>query len=269
MKTFSIHDKSMESYKAIGYLFYFERNKEFVIELNNNLNEWDAPLLFQKKVHDGEYTILNELASLWVRERIIPSGRQNISEILANSKLSEYSEYALLNITKGVCSMDECYLEDISYDDIPDSIKKRRTDNISDCFLTDSNCMVCLFNDNTVNKVSLKKLSSDFDGINYVLKHDVLRKNLRIDGGGYTISFDNNVVVPAKLLKSDKYSEQITAEDFLAFAKNGLTDTSGACNILECSRQNISYLVREGKLNPVINDSKEKIFTLGSVWLMD
>lgn len=248
MRVFAIHDESIDSIEPIGYLQYFERNKEYVIELRENLDEWDAPLLFQKKVHEGEYTILNELAYLWVKERVIPSGRQNIREILANSKISEYDEIALLSITKGICSQDECYLKEISYEDIPEDIKSRKDKNISDCFMSEGNCIVCLFNDNIAVKVSLNKLSEDYKLISHVIRNKILQKNLKVDSGGYSISFDCNIVISANILRNNHYSEPLSASDFFSYVKNGLVSSSGVCDILGCSRQNVSYLVKEAYL---------------------
>lgn len=114
MKTFAIYDKTVEAITPLGYLIYSEENNEYMIELNHNLDEWDAPLLFQKEVHEGNYSISNDLAYRWVTERVIPSGRQNIMDILTNTGMNEYNEIQLLSCTKGICSQDECYLEEIN-----------------------------------------------------------------------------------------------------------------------------------------------------------
>ncbi|MBR5636952.1 MAG: hypothetical protein IKW81_08505, partial [Pseudobutyrivibrio sp.] len=72
MRVFAIHDDEVDIENSIGYLFYYERNEEFVAELRDDLNEWNAPLLFSGLVRDGIYTVPKEIARLWVEERIIP-----------------------------------------------------------------------------------------------------------------------------------------------------------------------------------------------------
>ena len=75
---------------AIGYLFYYEKSRSFIIKLCNDLDEWETPFLFQKLVWEQQYTVPREIALMWVKGRIIPSGRQNIGSILKNHKLVKY-----------------------------------------------------------------------------------------------------------------------------------------------------------------------------------
>ncbi len=65
-------------------------------------------------VRRGIYTVPKDIALLWVRESVIPSGRQNIGSILKNAKLKQYNEMALLALSKGKCSQDNCYIEEIA-----------------------------------------------------------------------------------------------------------------------------------------------------------
>ena len=44
MKSYEILDEA--NYINIGVLLYYEKVKEFIIELNDSLDEWTAPLLF-------------------------------------------------------------------------------------------------------------------------------------------------------------------------------------------------------------------------------
>ena len=64
----------------------YEKEKSFIIELTDSLDEWNAPLLFTNLVKKRIYTVPRDLSLLWVKERIIPSGRQNIRDILNNHK---------------------------------------------------------------------------------------------------------------------------------------------------------------------------------------
>ena len=108
------------------------------IELADRLDEWEAPLLFQGLVKKGIYTVPGAISALWVRERVIPSGRQNIGSILKNAKLKEHNEMALLELSKGKCSQDSCYIEEITGEELPEDIKKRTHKNISECFLKEA-----------------------------------------------------------------------------------------------------------------------------------
>ena len=111
MKNYAIYDADLDRKSPIGYLFYYEKSQNFIIELSDDLDEWEAPLLFQKQVREKKYTVSREYSLMWVKERVIPSGRQNIGSILKNHKLKEYSEMALLEVSKGKCSQDACYIQ--------------------------------------------------------------------------------------------------------------------------------------------------------------
>jgi hypothetical protein len=47
----------------------------------------------------------------WVRERIIPSSRQNIGHILKANHMKRYNEYDMLMLSGGRSCQDEFYLE--------------------------------------------------------------------------------------------------------------------------------------------------------------
>ena len=98
MKVFKILD--VENSLFIGVLLYYEKSGACVIELQESLDEWTAPLLFASYVKKGIFTIPRDISRLWIRERIIPSDRQNIGSILANHKLETYDEMALLECTR-------------------------------------------------------------------------------------------------------------------------------------------------------------------------
>ena len=88
MRSHAIYDEDLDRATAIGYLSYYEKSKGFIIELSQDLDEWEAPLLFQGLVRQGIYTISNTASLMWVRERIIPSGRQKLSYMVNEGKIS-------------------------------------------------------------------------------------------------------------------------------------------------------------------------------------
>jgi len=44
-----------------------------------------------------------------------------------------------------------------------------------------------------------------------------------------------------------------------------IVDTTKACDMLQCSRQNLAYLVKEEKLKPVYGGTKENLYLKGEV----
>ena len=264
MKTYAIIDKE-SIVRPIGFLFCFEKSGSFIIELRKELDEWEAPLLFQEFVQNGIDTIPQNISILWVKERIIPSGRQNIGMILKNANLLEYNELRLLDLTKGKCSQDDCYLKEIDFDSIPTEIKDRMNQTIKECFTVNNQTIICLFKDNLVRKISLRKLQTHHSEISKILNNEILFNSVKVGPGGYSIDFGGVVSIPAYKLRDETTEEPILAEDFYYFVQNNLIHTTAACDRLECSRQNLDYLASTKKLEPIINGSKENLYTKGSI----
>ncbi len=265
MKSYAIYDEDLNRTAAIGYLFYYEKAASFIIELCKDLDEWDAPLLFQGLVRKGIYTVSKDISLLWVRERVIPSGRQNIGSILKNHKLKEYSEVALLCLSKGRCSQDSCYIEEVSEEAIPENIKDRRRKNVLECFPTEGKQLVCMFKDNTVRKVDLAKLVDKYKDVSYVLKNKELLDSVKVGIGGYSVSFNESIEIQTSDLRTSGLLLPLTANDFFSFVRRNVVDATDACDMLQCSRQNLSYLVKERKITPIIYGTKENLYVKGEL----
>lgn len=265
MKSFAIYDEKLERIEPIGYLFYYEKSKSFIIELCSNLDEWDVPLLFQGLVKKGIYTIPRDISFMWVQERIIPSGRQNIGEILRNHKLKEYSEIAMLSLSKGRSSQDDCYVKEISETEVPEDIQKRRLGNVVECFATENNGVVCLFEDNTARAIFLEKLMDKYKGVSHVLRRKELLESVQVGVGGYSITFNESIEIAASDLRVVGDLLPLSANDFFGFIKKNVVDTTHACLMIDCSRQNLSYLVKENKLSPILRGAKENLYTKGEI----
>ena len=265
MKNYAIYDEQLERVEPIGYLFYYEKAQSFVIELSEELDEWQAPLLFQGFVKKGIYTIPKDISLMWVRERIIPSGRQNIGEILKTHKLKEYSEMAMLSLAMGRSSQDACYIKEVREQDIPEYIKIRWQSNVIECFPTERGGIICMFRDNTVRMVHLEKLLGKYKELIHVIKKKELRESIQVGVGGYSVSFNESIDVAALDLKEIGEFLPLQASDFYEFVQKNILDTTNACFMIDCSRQNLSYLVREKRLTPIKQGTKENLYTKGEI----
>ncbi|MCI5622941.1 hypothetical protein [Anaerostipes sp.] len=265
MKSYAIYDEGLDRESAIGYLFYYEKAKSFIIELCKDLDEWDAPLLFQGLVRKGIYTVSRDISLMWVKERVIPSGRQNIGSILKNYKMKEYSEMALLSLSKGRCSQDSCYIAEVSEEKIPETIKDRMRKNVCECFQTEDKQLVCMFKDDTVRKVDLTRLIERYKDILYVLKNKELLDSVQVGVGGYSIVFNESIEIQSYDLREIGLLLPLTANDFYNFVSRNIVDATQACEMLQCSRQNLSYLVKEDKIKPVICGTKENMYLRGEL----
>ena len=260
MRIFEILDD--EEAKELGVLLYYEKGRCFIVELADGLDEWTAPFLFASYVKKGIFTIPRSESLNWVRSRIIPSSRQNIGMILKNHGLKEYDEMKLLELSEGKCSQDSLRIRPAK--ELPKYVCRRQEHNIAECsILTDRN-ILCAFADDSVRKIDMHSLGGIKD-VNKIIRNDPLFASCKVGAGGYFITFNDSIDIPAEVLFGAGKRIPLTGTELIAFAENGLADTTEACEILNCSRQNLSYMIRHGYIRPVKEDVKGNLYTRGDV----
>ena len=155
MKVFAIRDETDESGKDLAYLFYYENDKRFYIELPENADPWETPLLLDSFARKGEHTVDSYWSGIWVRQRIVPPDRQNIGRILRDNGLEAYDEYALLMLASGRCEQDDYYLVPVGEGSLPEDIVRRSGKRVEDVVPLQDCCLLALFQDGTVRKCDL------------------------------------------------------------------------------------------------------------------
>ena len=260
MKIYAIEDD--ENKISIGVLLYYEKEHTFIIELQENLDEWTAPLLLTSYVKKGVFTIPRDISLMWVKERIIPSGRQNIGSILNTHHLKEYDEMRFLELSNGRCSQDSLYIKKL--DQLPEYVVSRQKRNLTDVTILNATSLLCFFRDDSVRKIDIKKIS-EFADLDKILNNPALFSSCKVGTDGYFITFNDSIDLPSYMLHNAGTIIPLTPEDFFTFTKKSLLDTTQCCDILECSRQNISYLVKRGQLTPVKENVKGSLYSYGEV----
>lgn len=260
MKIFAIIDE--ETTLLTGILLYYEKEGTCVIELPEYLDEWTAPLLFTSYVKKKIYTIPRDISFLWVKERVIPSGRQNINDILAHHNMQSYDEMKFLEISEGKCSQDSLYIKKI--DMLPDFVIERQKKNIVECVLSDDHTLLCFFEDDTIKKIQLENLQS-FEEQNKIINNEQVYQSGKVGTGGYCVTFNESIDLPAWLLYDEESNIPLNLNDFKVFLKNNVLDTTESCDLLECSRQNMSYMVRKQQLTPVKEEVRGNLYLKGDV----
>ena len=260
MKIFAIQDETDSTKKALAYLFYYENEKLFYIELPDDADEWETPLLLSSFIKKGEKTINSYWSKMWVCQRIVPPDRQNIGQILRDNHLSEYDEFDLLILGMGRCAQDDYYLVPIDEASLPSSIKKRSLKRIENVIpLEDFNLLV-FFANGTIKKCSLKSYLEENIRFRILLKKEELWNNVKPEVGGYGITWDDNLRISDSMLYRTGKRIPLTTSDFNSYIKHGIVNVSEAAGILECSRQNIDDLTKRGKLHPVKSSGKNTVY---------
>ncbi len=261
MRIFAIMDT--ERAENLGTLLYYEKEKTFIVELKKDLDEWTAPLMFSGYVKKNVFTIPRQDALAWVRERLIPPGRQNIDSILANHKLMGYDEMKLLEISGGKCAQDALCIVPLST--MPEYVEERMKHNVSEAIMCDSRRILCFFRDDSVKLLDLKKHASLTADIDKIISNDALFDSGKVGTGGYYITFNDSIDIPADRIYSLGDSLPLSIDDFMAFIRKNIFDTADACQILSCTRQNLAYLQEKGRLAAVRNDVRGNLFLKGEV----
>ena len=265
MKIFAIRDASADTQKDLAYLLYYEIDKRFYIELPEDADPWETPLLLSGFARKGENTVNAYWSRIWVQQRIVPPDRQNIGQILRDNGLSVYDEYALLMLSAGRCEQDDYYLVPMEESALPGSILRRFGKKIEDVVPLQNNRLLVFFRDGMVRKCDLTAYFEKTQRFSILLKRPDYFANVRIQTGGYGVWWDENLSIPDTALYTMGRRVPLTAEDFKAFASERIINAAEAAEILDCSRQYINELVRTRKLHPIKASGKNTLFLKSEV----
>ena len=119
MKTFAIKDTHHKRRKPEAWLMYDESTEKFSALIDQNADSKRLPIILGTLFEQGHTTIDDYWARKFVKERIVPSERQNIGAVLKAVGLTEYKEIDMLKLSMGHCSQDDFYLEETDAIDLP------------------------------------------------------------------------------------------------------------------------------------------------------
>lgn len=132
MEIFAIRSDSIKKDKDLAYLIYYENEKSFYIEIADDVDEWEVPLILSSYLRIGKKTVDAYHSKLWVQQRIVPPDRQNLGQILKENNLDIYDEFEILKMSKGRWSQDDYYIYPISLENLPKSFTMRFNKRIED-----------------------------------------------------------------------------------------------------------------------------------------
>ena len=260
MKIFAIRDESMELRKDLAYLFYYETEKDFFIEIPDDADPWEVPMILDSFVRRGEYTVNAYWSKIWVQQRIVPTDRQNLGMILKDNNLKEYDEFELLILAMGRCAQDDCYLAAIGEEQLPEQIRQRMERRIEDIIPLKEYDMLVFFQDGKVKRCSLMEYFRETERFQILLKRAEYYYSAAVQTGGYGVQWDVNLSISDDLLYRTGQNLPLSAEDFKQFIKRNVVNVAEAAELLGCTRQNIDYLTKTGKLHPVKETGKNTLY---------
>lgn len=258
MKIFAIKSDSLGE-RTLGYLLYYEKADRFYIELPDAADEWDTPMLLSSFVKRGRQTVDSYWSRQWVQQRIVPADRQNIGSILRDNGLDRYDEMALLELSEGRCAQDDYYIVSIRKEALPEEVLRRFDFRVEEAVPLEGSQLMVFFRDGTVRRCDMKSLCTDLRFAR-ILQYAVLFSAVAVQTDGFGVTWGENLDVAAEILYREGEVIPLSLNDFRQFASFCVTDTAGACKALECSRQNISDLVKRGKLHPLRSSGAGALF---------
>lgn len=266
MKIYAVRDEAeREPRKDLAYLIYYESEKCFYVELPEDADKWETPLLLSSFAERGIRTVGAYYSMLWVRQRVIPPDRQNLGQILKENGLEEYDEHALLALAGGRCAQDSYYLTEIREDELPKSFAYRYRKRIEDVIPKENGELLVFFRDGSVKRCDMGELTGDDRRFSAIRNRWELFGAVRVAVGGYELSWGENLTVADFVLYDRGKEYDFKLDDFERFAAHCLVNTSGAAQILNCSRQYVNELISEGRLRVVRQDSRNKLFLKSEV----
>jgi hypothetical protein len=265
MKIFAIRDETYEIQKDLAYLLYYEQDKKFYIELPDNADPWETPLLLSSFVKRNEKTVNSYWSKLWVQQRIVPTDRQNLGQVLKDNNLTEYDEYRLLMLSMGRCAQDNYYLVPMKEDALPQEIKNRFLKRIEDVIPLNEYNLLVFFRDSVVKKCNLFDYFQKKNTFRVLLKNEALFYSVKLQTGGYGVTWDTNMTVSDSILYQMGQDVPLSAADFRNFVVHRVITSMEAAELLNCSRQNIDDLSKRGKLHPIKTCGKTTLYLKSEV----
>ena len=260
MRIFAIRDEYEPGRGDAAYLFYYEHEKQFYIELPNDADPWKTPLILSSILSRGETTVDAYWSKVWVQQRIIPPDRQNIGQILKDNGLDSYDEFQLLIKADGRCAQDSYYIAEIRLEDLPQSISNRFGHRVEDIVALSGRRLLVFFRDGEAKLCGLTEILSGSKAFAPILKNDDYFQNVRLQVGGYGISWGEQLTIPDHKLYQIGAAVPLSHDDLAAFVRQRVVTTAEAAALLDCSKQNIDDLVKRGKLHPLKETPKGKLF---------
>ena len=260
MKIFAIRDENDTTNKILAVLYYYEKAKKFFIELPDNADPWETPLILSSFAKRGLKRIGAYYSKLWVQQRIVPTDRQNLGQILKENGLECYDEFELLMLADGRCAQDDYYLEPISEDALPEEFISRQAYKVEDAISLGNGILLVFFKNGETKKCNICELWKEMPEYTVILEREELFDSVGVQVGGNGVYWDEKISISDEILYQTGESIPLSIGDFCKFIDTKLVNTSQATELLGCSRQNIDDLVKRGKLNPVKVDAKNKLF---------
>ena len=118
---------------------------------------------------------------------------------------------------------------------------------------------------NGVTKIyDTKKLLSEYDCFE-PLKNPEIFNMAFVDYDGSAVIWNSDLDIAEWELWSNGVEIPLTVDDLNQYQINNSIGTAEVCKILNCSRQNVDFLTKTGKIHPVMKLGNNKLFSKSEI----
>ena len=185
--------------------------------------------------------------------------------MLKENGLKEYDEFQLLMLAKGRCAQDDCWLEEISATELPSLLTERWQTKIEDIVPLQGSRLLIFFRCGEVRIADMKTLLSGHAECAPYLAQESRFNTVEVQPDGYGVMWSERATISDQELYMHSETVPLSLDDFIGFVRHRVISASEACQMLDCSRQNIDDLMKRGKLHPIRKDAKYKLFLRSEV----
>ena len=125
--------------------------------------------------------------------------------------------------------------------------------------------LLVFFRDGSVKKCSIIDRYKNAPSFQVLFKNEDFFFAINLQPGGHGIEWDVNINVSAASLYRTGTKVPLTVSDFQNFVVHRVVNVAEAAEILGCSRQNIDYLTKTGKLHPIKSSGKNTLYLKSEV----
>ena len=174
--------------------------------------------------------------------------------------LPEYDVFSLLLLGGGRCAQDDCRLEEIPARVLPPLLLSRWRTKVEDVVPLGIPRLLVFFRNGETGIVDAGPLAEEVPACVPYCRNAERFSRVEVQPDGYGVMWSEQAALSAAQLYSRHTPVPLSPDDFRTFVQKRVVSTAEACELLDCSRQNIDDLVRRKKIRPVRADAKNRLF---------
>lgn len=266
MRRFALRDAANEDAGILALLECYEREKWFYFEMPPQADPWQLPFVLHEFAQRGEFTVDAQWTLRWVQSRLVPTERQNLGEVLRTNGLDIYDELRLLVLTGGRCSQDDCYLVPLGEGQLPSWYRERLASRALDIYPLERFRILVSFRDGSMALCDMRNILAGERTFARVLEDETVFCRAILQPGGHGVRWGTKLLVSSDTLRRRGRSVALGASDIADLIRQATLETSEVTELLGCTRQNVSDLVKRGKLVPLKTSARGLLFLRSDVY---